>query len=191
MTNAAYEQVARTVRERRTVNRFDGRAVARELMLELLQAAVWAPFHSDEEPWRFILFMEDGRKKFSDAVLLTYSREKREQVGELVARAYREEVPVTLLVVIRDEPRPKEREEALCAASALIQNLHLLAWERGLGLVWKTNDYNWNPDFRRAVGVLPGEHVVGTLHIGYYDESKKPRPKPRTPAERVITWELR
>ncbi|GAA3402386.1 nitroreductase [Paenibacillus hodogayensis] len=182
-----YAGIEKTIRERRTINQFTAEPVSRETMLELLETAVWAPFHSRKEPWRFILFIGEGRKQFSDAVLQTYTEEKRQQFGEKVADIYCNDVPVHLLVVMVEEPRLKEWEEALCATSALIQNLQLLAWEKGIGGVWKTNDYNWNPSFREAVGVKPGEKVVGTLHMGYFDEAKVRRGKLRTPAADLLT----
>jgi nitroreductase len=183
----SYQVIEKTIRERRTVNQFTGENVPVPLLMELLDAAVWAPFHSRKEPWRFLMFVEEGRKQFSDAVLATYPADKREQYGERVEQAYCSEVPVHLLVLIDEEPRWKEWEEALCAASALIQNLQLLAWERDIGVVWKTNDYNWSPVFREAVGVKPGQKVVGTLHMGYFDKTKARRPRPRTAVAELLT----
>ncbi|BBI33444.1 nitroreductase [Cohnella abietis] len=183
-----YKGIATTVRERRTINDFNGQPVSKEVLIELLNDAVWAPFHSKTEPWRFILFHGDGRRQFSDAVLRTYSQEKREQYADRVSDTYCNVVPVHLLVLIREELRQKEWEEAFAAASALIQNLQLLAWERKIGVVWKTNDYNENSEFREGTGVKPGEKVVGTLHMGYFDPKKVRRAKPRTPAETLITW---
>ncbi|OBR69303.1 nitroreductase [Paenibacillus oryzae] len=187
MSSQSYETITRTIRERRTVNQFKPDPVPRSLMLELLESAGWAPFHSLREPWRYILFEGDGRKVFSDAVLSTYTEEKRKQLGERVANVYCHEVPLHLLVLIEEEPRPKEWEEALCAASTLIHNLQLLAWEQGIGLVWKTNDYNWDPRFRAAAGVKPGQKVVGTLHLGYFDPEKLRRPRPRTAVADLLT----
>lgn len=63
----------------------------------------------------------------------------------------------------------------------------VLAWERKIGVVWKTNEYNWDPDFRQSIGVKPGEKIVSTLHMGYFDEGKVPRPKPRTPVSELLT----
>lgn len=186
--NETYTAIERTIRERRTVNQFLPDPVPHSVIMELLDAAVWAPFHSKREPWRFILFTGEGRKQFSDAVLSTYPEEKRRQIGDKVAKVYSSDVPVHLVVLIEEEPRPKEWEEAFSAASALIQNLQLLAWERGIGVVWKTNDYNWSPAYREGVGVKPGQKVVGTLHMGYFDSETLRKPKPRTPAGELLTW---
>ncbi|WP_308531515.1 nitroreductase family protein [uncultured Paenibacillus sp.] len=94
-------------------------------------------------------------------------------------------IPAHLLVVIEADPRQKYWEDAFSAASALIQNIQLLAWERQVGSVWKTNDWNWDPSFHRKAGVQPHERIVGTLHLGYFD--KVPKPKPRTPIEDLLT----
>ncbi|GGI44515.1 nitroreductase [Paenibacillus marchantiophytorum] len=181
------EGIAATIRERRTINQFTGEVIPKEVMLALLDDAVWAPFHSRNEPWRFIMYLGAGRKQFSDAVLLTYPKDKLEKLGPQVEDAYCKQVPVTLLVLIEEEPRPKEWEEAFSAASALIQNLQLLAWERGIGVVWKTNEYNWSPEFREAAGVKPGEKVVGTLHLGYFDPVKVRKAKQRKSAAELTT----
>ncbi|WP_060663458.1 hypothetical protein [Aneurinibacillus migulanus] len=74
------------------------------------------------------------------------------------------------MVIIEADPHQKQFEDAFSAAEALIQSLQLLAWERKIGVVWKTNDYNWHPRFLQAVGVKPGERVVDTLHLGYFNE---------------------
>ncbi|MEK3720780.1 nitroreductase family protein [Paenibacillus sp. FSL H8-0034] len=182
-----HEGIVTTIRERRTINQFTVEPIPIEVLMEILNDAVWAPFHSLKEPWRFIMFVGAGRKQFSDAVLLTYPKDKLEKFAEKVADAYCHGIPVTLLVLIKEEPRSKEWEEAFSAASALIQNIQLLAWERSIGVVWKTNEYNWDPKFREAAGVKPGEKVVGTLHMGYFDKTKMRSPKPRTPVSELLT----
>jgi len=182
-----FTTIEKTIRERRTVNQFTEEHVPVSLILELLEAAVWAPFHSNKEPWRFILFAGEGRKQFSDAVLSTYPDDKRKQIGEKVAEVYTTDVPIHLVVLFEEEPRAKQWEEAMSATSALIQNLQLLAWERNIGVVWKTNDYNWNPLYREKIGVKPGEKVVGTLHMGYFDKNKLRKGKERTPVEQLLT----
>ncbi|MED1799185.1 ABC transporter substrate-binding protein [Brevibacillus porteri] len=143
--------------------------------------------HYAKEPWRFILFMEEGRRTFAEAVMLAYSKEEVEKWGEKMMHQYCELMQAHLLIVIEADPRQKQFEDAFSAAAAFIQNLQLLAWERKVGVVWKTNDYNWHPKFLQAVGVKRGERVVGTLHLGYFSDNKVPRPKMRTPIRELLT----
>ncbi|OKP97724.1 nitroreductase [Paenibacillus sp. P46E] len=184
MVTSAIEML---IRERRTIRQFNEKLLAKETIVNLLEAAVWAPVHSRKEPWRFILFMEEGRKKFADAVLYTFSKDERERWEEKLRNDYCERIQAHLLVVIEADPRQREWEDAVGAGSALIQNVQLLAWEQGIGVVWKTNEYNFDPDFSRLTGVRPGERIIGTLHLGYFDQDKIPKPRPRTPARELLT----
>ncbi|WP_028563914.1 nitroreductase family protein [Paenibacillus pinihumi] len=186
--NVTTLSVMQAIRERRTIRDFNGEPMNKEAVMELLNEAIWAPYHSAKEPWRFILFMEDGRRRFADAVLKTYTKEMLEQYGERAMQGYCQLAQAHLLVVIEAAPRQKTFEDAFSAASALIQNLQLIAWERKIGVVWKTNDYNYDQRFLQSVGVNPGERVVGTLHLGYFNEDKIPRPKKRKPAEELLTY---
>lgn len=179
--------IAQTIRERRTIREFNGEPMSRETVMELLNDAVWAPYHSAKEPWRFILFMEEGRRTFADAVIQAYPKEESDKWIDWAIKTYLHLSQAHLLVVIDADPRQKQFEDAFLAAGALIQNLQLLAWERKIGVVWKTSDYILLPKFLNAVGVKPGERVVGTLHIGYFNEDKIPRPKKRMPVSERLT----
>ncbi|WP_128101800.1 nitroreductase [Paenibacillus sp. DCT19] len=176
------------IRKRRTIRQFNGKRLTKETILQLLDAAVWAPVHSRKEPWRFILFMEEGRKQFSDAVLYTFSKEERERWAEKLEKDYCDSMQAHLLVVIDADPRQRVWEDAVGAASALIQNIQLLAWEQEIGVVWKTNEYNFDPDFYARTGVRTGERIIGTLHLGYFDSNKVPKPRPRTPVHQLLTY---
>ncbi|WP_141500325.1 nitroreductase family protein [Paenibacillus luteus] len=180
--------IEKLIRERRTIRQFNEKKLTKEAVIDLLEAAVWAPVHSRKEPWRFILFMEAGRKQFANAVLHTFSREERERWEQKLQLDYCERMQAHLLVVIEADPRQREWEDAVGAGSALIQNVQLLAWEQGIGIVWKTNEYNFDPDFCRLTGVKPGERIIGTLHLGYFDQDKIPKPRPRTPARERLTY---
>lgn len=77
--------------------------------------------------------------------------------------------------------------EAHGAASAFIQNFQLLAWEQGIGVVWKTSAFLYEPDFCRRIGVQDDEYIVGYLQAGYYEAKAVPKAKARTDIkERLI-----
>lgn len=178
-------ELSAIIRERRTIRDFNGAPVSEEEIAELLDLAVWAPYHSRKEPWRFILFIADGRRKFAAAVSATQSREMLERWGDWIREQYCERMAAHLIVVVKADPRQREWEEACFAAAALIQNFQLLAWERRIGVVWKTHDYNWDPKFHRAVGVKSDERIIGTLHLGRFDRT--PRGKPRAGFAKLAT----
>ncbi|WP_445668093.1 nitroreductase family protein [Paenibacillus sp. FSL H3-0333] len=187
MTPTPDSLLIRTIRDRRTIQEFNGMPIARSTLLNLLDNAVWAPFHSKKEPWRFILFTGEGRTIFADAILKTRPEAFVQQFGAQIHDTYCRRIPVHLIVIMHSALPPKAWEEALAATAALIQNIQLLAWEQGIGVVWKTTAFNEDSSFRSAAGVTPNEKIVGTLHMGYFDPQDKPAPKPRTAAVDLLT----
>ncbi|TMV45799.1 nitroreductase [Paenibacillus mesophilus] len=176
--------IADLIRERRTVRQFLADPVPESLLLELLNVAVWAPNHGHRQPWRFILFHGEARRTFAEAMVRTYSSEERGKYGER-KKEYLESVPAHLIVIMKEDPRQKIWDEDYAAVCSMIQNFQLAAWERGLGVVWKTNHYGYDPTFREAVGVRPGEKIAGVLHVGY--PLAIPQARPRMPAEELLT----
>ncbi|WFA22547.1 nitroreductase [Paenibacillus mucilaginosus] len=176
--------IAELIKARRTIRSFKSDPVSRSLLLELLNVAVWAPNHLNRQPWRFILFQGEGRTTFAKAMVQTYSAEDKEKYGRKKMEYY-QAVPAHLIIVMKEDPRQKVWDEDYAAVCSLIQNFQLAAWEQGLGVVWKTNNFGYDPRFRHDVGVKAGEKIVGILHIGYPDIV--PPVQQRTPAEELLT----
>lgn len=172
------------IRGRTTVKAgFVDKPVSQELVLSLLDDAVWAPTHKTREPWRFIFVGADRKEAFIDAVLEcqvpTMHDNTRRKMGD---------TPSFLVAVMNSDPRQKVWEEDFAATSCLLQNFQLLAWEKDLGVCWKTPEYIHDPVFRKGIGVEPGEKIVGILHVGYYDEEIVGRRKrERTDAQDKFT----
>ncbi|MBP0726828.1 nitroreductase [Bacillus sp. RG28] len=176
--------VAEIVRSRRTVKKYNDKTVNENDIIEILNDAVWAPNHHLNEPWRFLLFQEEGRNKVADAFLSTYGDAEIPTGAQNKANYFRN-VPAALLVVMPDSEDNHQFTEDICAVSALIQNFQLLAWEKELGVLWKTGKFMHNPLFKEKAGVREDERVVGLLLIGYFDEA--PTAKPRTDAREKLT----
>lgn len=179
-----FTSVAELIKERRSIRVFKKDPVSRQLIVDLLNIAVWAPNHGNRQPWRFILFQGDGRTTFANAMVQTYSAEEYEKYGEK-KKEYLAAVPAHVIVVMKEDPRQKVWDEDYAATCSLIQNFQLAACEQGLGVVWKTNNYGYYPKFREIVGVQPGEKIVGILHIGYPEVV--PHKQSRTNAEELLT----
>lgn len=155
------------------------------MLLELLNVAVWAPNHGNRQPWRFVLYKGDGREILADAMLQTYDDdEMREKHGKPKWNDFMA-IPVHLVVILKEDTRQKQWDEDYGAVCALIQNFQLAAWEQGLGVVWKTNNYNYETEFQQVVGLEADEKIVGLLHVGY--PASIPTVQPRKSAEEMLT----
>ncbi|ULL13091.1 nitroreductase [Paenibacillus sp. H1-7] len=182
-------ELARLIKERRSVHQFEDRPVDIELVQELLDTAVWVPNHKMTQPWRFVIVHGEGRKRLADAAsAFAAKRESNpEKSQELAEKFYNRftSVPMFIAIVMKENTQPVVWEEDYASVSCIVQNFSLLAWEQGLGLVWETYPLLHVQAFRDAYGVGPGEKIVGSLHLGY--PGKVSAPQPRIPAAELTT----
>jgi nitroreductase len=173
--------LAKIISERRAVKKgYSNKEVKEELILELLEDASWAPTHGMREPWRFIFVGPDRLPEFARQVASTYPEERQQNREDYLNE------PNAILVAVMEEPDiPKQWDENFGAISALIQNFWLLAWERQLGAVWKTNPHIYDEKVKEILDVSENEKIVGFIHLGYFDEA--PAIKERTPIQEKFT----
>jgi nitroreductase len=93
--------------------------------------------------------------------------------------------PMIITVVMQENTNHIMREEDYASTSYVIHNFSLLAWERGIGLVWETYPWLLEAVFRDAMDIRPGEKVLGNLHVGY--PAQIPNAQPRIPAAERVT----
>ena len=77
-------------------------------------------------------------------------------------------------------------DEVSASASALIQNFQLAAWEKEIGVVWKTQSYMYAPQISKSLVLKPDEKLAGVLLCGYFD--KKPTERFRKSAASRTTY---
>ncbi|MFE8694750.1 nitroreductase [Cytobacillus sp. FJAT-53684] len=178
--------VEENIINRRTIKSFKKESISPELIIELLNVAKWAPNHKLTEPWKFQLYVGEGKEKFINAFI----RSQPQVDGGISERVkkkaqYFRDIPVHLVVIMPEDPRQRRWDEDYGAVSTLIQNFQLAAWEREIGMIWRTNDWIYDPIFREEIGVAPGEKVVATLMIGYPEHI--PAARARTDIRELLT----
>lgn len=166
-------ELAQIIRERRAVKKnYNDKEVTEEAVRELLDDAIWAPTHGMRQPWRFIFVGPDQSANFAKKVAATYPEERQQDREDYLNE------PNAILVVVMEEPeKQKTWDEDFGATASMIQNFWLLAWEKELGVVWKTNPHIYDPNVKEILNVAPNEKIVGFVHLGYFD--KKPLKKAR------------
>lgn len=167
--------IATVIRERRAVKKgYNVKPVTKEAVMELLEDAKWAPTHGMRQPWRFIFIDAEHLPSFAKQVANTYPEERQEN-----REAYMNEPNAILAVIMQVPETQKQYDENFGATACMIENFWLLAWEKQLGVVWKTNPHLYDPKMKEILNVSDDEKIVGLLHLGYFDE--KPVKKDRVP----------
>ncbi|WP_442785787.1 nitroreductase family protein [Lentibacillus sp. Marseille-P4043] len=158
--------IAEVIRERRSVKKgYNNKPVTKEAVLELLEDAIWAPTHGLRQPWRFIFIEPEQKQSFAKQVAATYPEERQENREE-----YLNEPNAFLAIIMQVPETEKQYDENFGATASMIQNFWLLAWEKQLGVVWKTNPHIYDPKMKEILNVGEDEKIVGLLHLGYFDK---------------------
>lgn len=185
------------IEKRRSVRKFESRAVSRKHLDQIIEAARLAPSETNRQPWRFVLLTSQEEKdKITGAVMQpfvlaapavfvccidrrSYLRSRVEKrMSELVkAEAVSEESAG----YINQLKLPEQLEEVVLPPSAYIdlgiavENMVLMATALGLGSCWIRL---FNPKQVHENLALPSEiKVVALLPIGYPAQSALPRPR--------------
>jgi len=169
---------------RRTIRTYTDQEIKRNDIIDILNHATYAPTHKTRQTWRFVLI--DGRSKDKllndlDMILADVSPEEAriDYKKKVIASAR------AILVVFNEksDDDPIYTLEEYGAASALIQNFQLLAFEKGIGVCWKSHLFLGK--MATHIGIKENEMVTGALTLGYFDVI--PNTKERISAESKLT----
>lgn len=163
--------VAALIRGRRSINAFRPELPPREVLLEGLRLARWAPNHHLTEPWHFYLIGERTRQSIIELNAEIVTRAK----GETAGRAKRERwsaIPGWLAVSCDHSSDELQAWEDYAACACALQNLALYLWSRGIGMKWTSGAVIRDPRFYELLWIDPEiETVIGLIWYGYPDEA--------------------
>jgi nitroreductase len=162
---------------RRSIRKYQDKTIPKEMLLDLLQAAMAAPSAVARDPWHFIVVQE--RQTLDNlAAILPH--------GRMLRRA-----PAGF-VVCGDINRAHDQKESymLQDLSAAVENILLAANVLGLGACW----LGVHPRQERIDGInklfsLP-EHIIPmcAISLGWPAESHEPRTRFREECVHFETW---
>ena len=189
--------------ERRSLRRYQPKAIPSELIEYLLTAAIWSPSAHNRQPWRFAVIQDDNTKHKLASMMGARLRHDLEadNVPEAVIakdtnRSYERITLVPILVVLclsmidmdvyTDEKR--NQNEYLMAVQSVAmagQNLLLAAHQIGLGACWMCAPL-FCPDVVQEALELPDDwQPQGLLTVGYPAQSRE---KTRDKLETKVLW---
>jgi F420 biosynthesis protein FbiB-like protein len=148
------QDFASVVRGRRSVRWYQEREVPRQLIVEVLEAARWAPSPHGRQPWRFVvLTRRDLKEGLAEAMGATWRAnlaldgETEEVIAQRLESSRQRLIQAPVVIVpclylqeldqYPDEQRQQaERVMAIQSLGAAIENLLLAAWSVGLESGW-------------------------------------------------------
>ncbi len=160
--------------------------VAEELVDQLIDLAVWAPNHKRTWPWRFTVFVGEGRRRLGEtmAVAATAAGQSAKKVDKLRVKYLRS--PVVLVVSSTADDDPVRHGENRDAVAAAVQNILLGATAVGLASHWASIDTVVAPAVRSLCGIGPADELVALVYLGW-PVGEVPPPERPAPEVRRIT----
>ena len=199
--------------ERKGVRRFKPEIPPRELLQELIAAAITASSSTSQPPWRFLVVTnKDMIKQLAAAARRAFERIEKRIKPDLFEPYYQhtatfsqiESAPALVVPTYRHvgvvSPflgRPLARRDAesvgkveelsgLLSAALALQNLLLAAHACGLGAVVMIEPLVALPAIDELLDVPLSWHVAALVAVGYPDETIEPPPRP--PVGSVMIW---
>jgi nitroreductase len=158
---------------RRTHKAFGPEPVPRGTLLGLLALARLAPNHHLTQPWRFRVLGPEALARLKEAA------------GPSEA-AKLDRAPTLVVVSAALSGDLVQDEEDVCATAAATMLVLLGATDRGLASYWRTPGVLRTMRGREALGIPPGERVLGLLHFGSPD--REPAPRERENVESYVSY---
>jgi len=172
---------------RRSVRKYRPDPVPVEVIEEIFEYALWAPSGMNRQNWYFIVLtgklLEEVRKICAKSYREHIKKKvegvfsKKPEVVEATENFFTTlgEAPVVVLAFA--DPGPESRETDIQTVSAAIQNLLLLAYEKGLGTCWMTGPTVNEEELKKLLGI-EGKNLIALVTLGY------PAETPRSPKRR-------
>ncbi len=159
--------LAERIRSRRTTNMFLKQAVSKQLVLDAIELARWAPNHHLTEPWHFYVFGDQMKAASVELTRVIVTEMKNAEIGDHKAKIAAA-VPGWLLVTCtRNENEITEREDYASCCCA-IQNLMLYLSEAGVASKWSTGPVTRDQRLFDLLGIdSDREFAVGMIWYGY------------------------
>jgi coenzyme F420-0:L-glutamate ligase/coenzyme F420-1:gamma-L-glutamate ligase len=197
------QTIHEAIRERRSIRRFEERAIPRPTIERVLNAALWGPSAHNRQPWRFVAISTDAiKQQLADAMADRLAVDLRadgadeafiaKDTGRSRSRIAGAPVVIVVCLTMTDMDRyPDVRRQAFehhmaaQSASMAAQNLLLAAHAEGLGACWLCAPLFCQDTVRSTLDLPKDFEPQGIIVMGYPAEVRE---KTREPLETRVVW---
>lgn len=147
----------------------------------LLTIAVRVPDHARLAPWRFVILEGEARQQMGDVVAAAFRADQpdAEEARVALERNRLARAPLVVAVVSRARPHVKIPEwEQVMSAGAVCMALMIAANAMGFATSWLTEWFAYDRRILDVMGLAPDEKIAGFIHIGRPKETPADRPRP-------------
>jgi nitroreductase len=159
---------------------------------QLLENANWAPTHKLTEPWRFVVFCDEGLVKLAGFQAACY-KSVTEKDGSFREERYQnlktkpmQSSHIIAIGMKRDPEKRVPEIEEIGAVFCAIQNMYLTATAYGIGCYLSTGGVTYFEEAKEFFGWGKEDKLIGILNIGM--PKSEPASGWRKPMEDKVSW---
>jgi len=180
------------IENRRSHRLYKPDPVPRQVLEKIIQAALWAPSGTNQQPWDLTVLTGAPRDEFvalASAAFGDLEPRLRALFDEARVGFVKQffsnlgGAPVVIAVTVWKDADPMAQEAHIQSGAALMQNLLLAAHAEGLGTCWMTGIKSREKELLAYLG-LPDRHLLAITPVGY--SAKTPPLVPRK--DRPVRW---
>nr|WP_232325472.1 nitroreductase [Pedobacter panaciterrae] len=159
-----------------------------EVIKQILESANYAPTHKLTQPWRFVVFRNEGKLKLGKELARLYKETTpahqflQKKYDSILEKAEQASCIITLNAKLNSDKVPEWEE--LAALACAVQNMALTAEALSVGAYWSSP--GMIADLKDYLNLGEQEKCFGLFYMGYHNE--EPRDAMRTPIEDKIKW---
>jgi len=188
-------EINELIKNRRSIYpaQYTGQKVDDKIIDQMLENANWAPNHKHTEPWRFIVFTEDGLDelgKFQAHIYQEVSTANGNFDEAKKEKLRRKPLLASHVIAIgmkRDEKKSIPVEEEISAVASAVQNMQLTASAYGIGCYWGSGGITYMEEAKKALALEKDDKLLGFLYVGVPKEGFWPEGK-RKPVNEKVNW---
>lgn len=182
-------QLNQIIRSRKSVYpaQYIDKPIPKEIIKELLENANHAPTHRLTEPWRFKVFIDEGKAKLGDFLSEKYkstasdfSETKFDKISTNINKAG----AVVAIVLHRDLKERVPEWEELAATACAVQNIWISCQQYGLGGYWSSPALASH--LHEHIQLEENERCIGFFYLGYHQPND--RIVAKKPIEEKVEW---
>tara|TARA_R110002072_G_scaffold151503_3_gene300880 strand:+ start:9157 stop:9714 length:558 start_codon:yes stop_codon:yes gene_type:complete len=161
------------IKRRRAVfpAQYNQNSITKNEILQVLEAANWAPTHKRTEPWRFKVLQEESLVKLGHFLAEKY-KTTTDNYSDFQYNKLRENpTKASCIIAICMQRDPKEslpEWEEVAATAMAVQNMWLVCTEMNIGAYWSSPGLIKH--MHEFFDFAPGEKCLGFFYMGNYDE---------------------
>lgn len=167
---------------------YTGQEVPVPVIKQILESANYAPTHKLTQPWRFIVFRNEGKLKLGQELARLYKEVTpanqflQKKYDSIVEKAEQSSCIITLNLKLHSDKVPEWEE--LAALACAVQNMALTAEALNVGAYWSSP--GMLAELKYYLNLDEQEKCYGLFYMGYHNEPE--RTAQRHPVEDKIKW---